>query len=94
MHEQRRRILKTRKKIFQANINKKKAGVAMDIRQNGVLGKPAPSGTQPWAFTVHTVSLFLFLAFIKRVRAKPLGKGNCLWVLAMYSLKSQGIAKL
>lgn len=66
----------------------------MDIRQNGVLGKAAPSGTQPWAFTVHTVSLFLFLAFIKRVRAKPLGKGNCLWVLATYSLKSQGIAKL
>lgn len=49
----------------------------MDIRQNGVLGKPAPSGIQPWAFTVHTVSLFLFLAFLKRVRAKPLGKGNC-----------------
>ena len=43
---------------------------------------------------VNTGGGFLLLVFIKRPRAKPVGNGNHAWVLATYSTKSQGIAKL
>lgn len=42
---------------------------------------------------VSVGSSFLFLVFIKRARAEPLGKGNYSWILAMYSTKCQGTAK-
>lgn len=36
---------------------------------------------------------FLFLCFIKKARAEPLGEGSYSWVLAIYSAESPGIAK-